>query len=46
MTVDQAGKERVMMSSVIGHFNKTSAAPLTPDQASHEILNICLTQTF
>ncbi|KAI6183226.1 Cathepsin B [Aphelenchoides bicaudatus] len=32
MTVDQAGKEKVMMSSVIGHFNKTAPTPLTPEQ--------------
>lgn len=32
MSVDQAGKERVMMSSVIGHFNKTSPQPLTTEQ--------------
>ncbi|KAI6230162.1 Cathepsin B [Aphelenchoides fujianensis] len=28
MTVDQAGKEKVMMPSIIGHFNKTSPKPL------------------
>ncbi|CAD5211137.1 unnamed protein product [Bursaphelenchus xylophilus] len=37
MTVDQSGKEKVMMSSVIGHFNKTAEKPLSPDQI-HDII--------
>ncbi|KAI6181491.1 Cathepsin B [Aphelenchoides besseyi] len=32
MTVDQAGKEKVMMPSIIGHFNKTSTKPLNLEQ--------------
>jgi hypothetical protein len=32
MTVDQAGKDRQLMPSIVGHLNSTLAKPLTNDQ--------------
>lgn len=32
MTVDQAGKERIMMPSIIGNINETMSKPLTTEQ--------------